>query len=188
MMLLSLADGRLERCRGGTAGTDSLRAWLADRWAVLFSHPEDFAQEELEMDRWISILERGFGGRGVAPVALARAGCDPEQGWLGRLAAVGHGAAAVLMLDPAPPGAAADLPALVLRTRIARSGPRFALVIDPDLHCRRAFGYRARSGLPSPLDLIGWAVALRKRDGIERSPRTPDICVPVRSVWAAGKG
>ena len=29
----------------------SLRDWLGDRWAILFSHPDDFVSYDLEMDR-----------------------------------------------------------------------------------------------------------------------------------------
>ena len=170
MTLLSLAGGQLEICHTCAAGARSLRAWLADRWAIVFSHPEDVAQEQLEMDRWITVLGRSFATRGVAPVALARAGGDPEQGWLGRLAALDDASAAVLALDPSPPGTPADLSAAALRAHIARTGPRFAMIIDSNLRCRRALSYRPPAELPSPLDLIGWAVTLRKRDRAEESP------------------
>jgi hypothetical protein len=39
------------------------------------------------------------------------------------------------------------------------------MIIDPDLGCRRTLRYRPPGEPPSPLDLIGWAVALRKTDG-----------------------
>lgn len=38
------------------------------------------------------------------------------------------------------------------------------MIIDSDARRRRTLRYRAPGDLPSPLDLIGWAVALRKRD------------------------
>lgn len=38
--------------------------------------------------RWLSILSESFSVRSVAAVALLRAGPDPEEGWLGRLAAL----------------------------------------------------------------------------------------------------
>lgn len=167
MALLALPDSRLEVPAKRTCGASSLRPWLADRWAILFSHPEDFSQEELEMDRWISIVGRTFRGHGVAPVALARIGRDPQQGWLGRLAVLNSETAAVLTLDSPLSGIPADLSADALREHIARSGPRFAMIVDCDLRCRRTLSYRLPAGLPSPLDLIGWAVALRKKhDGL----------------------
>ena len=146
--------------------TTSLRAWLAGRWAILFSHPDDFAQEQLEMDRWLNIVSRSFEERGVAAVAAVRAGHEPGQGWLGRLAGLGHESAAALTLDSPLRGALADLSAGALRAQIARHGPRCALIVDSHLRCRRVLSYRPMDERPSPLELIGWTVALRKRDRV----------------------
>jgi len=179
MTIVALPHGRLEICESRDPA--SLRAWLAGRWLILFSHPDDFAQEQLEMDRWISVLGRGFRGCGVVPVALARAGKDPEQGWLGRLAALDSGSAAVLAVD-APSVAAADFSAGALRAQISRSGPRFAMIADSQLRCRRILSYRLPSELPSPLDLAGWTVALRKRDR-DREYEVPEPLPEIRSVW-----
>ncbi len=186
MTVLALPDGWLERLAKGPYDATSLRAWLASRWAILFSHPEDFAQEQLEMDRWISIVSRSFGERGVAPVALSRPGRDPGQGWLGRLAAAGRESVAVLTLDPPSSGAVADPAAAELRARIAGSGPRLAMILDPALRCRRTLSYRLPAELPSPLDLIGWAASLRKRDRLEESPRETwwEPALPISSGWA----
>lgn len=183
MTILPLPDSRLEICTKRVYGAASLRAWLGDRWAILFSHPQDFAQEQLEMDRWISVLSRTFGARGVAPLALARVGYDPESGWLGRLAALDRESAAVLSLDPPLTGALTDPSASALRADIARSGPRFAMIIDPSGRCRRTLSYRQPAELPSPLDLIGWAVALRKRDRAGESQReAPEPWLPIRPM------
>jgi hypothetical protein len=184
MTILPLADFRLEVCARGATGMGSLRAWLADRWAILFSHPEDFAQEQLEMDRWISVLSHSFSAAGIAPLALARAGCDPESGWLGHLGALGPESAAVLALDPPLSDTLADLSTSALHAAIARVGHRFAMIIDPNVRCRRALSYRLPAELPSPLDLVGWAIALRKRDRTEASPREAlQPPLPIRLGW-----
>src|SRR5579883_3456743 len=99
MTALTFPESRLESPRKRVCDTNLLRASLAPRWAVLFSHPEDFAQEQLESDRWLSVLARSFKARGVLPVAVARPGSDPEQGWLGQLAALDGESVAVLTLD-----------------------------------------------------------------------------------------
>jgi len=167
MTTLALAGERLEMRAQRRTGGLSLRAWLAGRWAIVFSHPEDFAQEQLEMDRWIGILSRSFSAWGIAAVALLQAGCDAERGWLGRLAGPGLDPAATLSLEPrncAAPPTVADFALGGLRADIARNGPRFALIIDSDLRCHRTLRYRLPGELPSPLELVGWAVALRKRD------------------------
>src|SRR5215469_5218174 len=134
MTLMALSEGRHGISARQVCGAASLRAWLADRWAILFSRPDDFAQEHLEMDRWLSVLSRSFRARGVVPMALARNGSDAGQGWLGRLAGLDREAAAVLTLD-APLGTVADLAAGALRAEIARGGPRFALILDSSLRC-----------------------------------------------------
>jgi hypothetical protein len=177
MSTLALADDRLGICAQRLSGAGSLRAWLAGRWAILFSHPEDFAQEELEMDRWISVLNQGFRTRGVAAVALLRAGGELAESWLGRLAALNRDCAAGVSFDRQQPARSADFAAGALHADIRRSGARFAMIIDSDVRCRRTLSYRPSGELPSPLDLIGWAVAQRKRDS-ERG------ALPIRSGWA----
>lgn len=183
MTKLAFSESRLEISKKRVCDAALLRASLAPRWAILFSHPDDFAQEQLEMDRWLTVLARSFGARGVVPVALARPGSDPEQGWLGQLAALDGESAAVLTLDD-PSVALADFSWVALRAQIARSGPRFAMILDSSLRCRRTLSYRLPAELPSPLELVGWAVALRKRDhGDERSRETPKASHPIRSTW-----
>lgn len=164
-MVMAPPDSRLHVAPRQLCDAPALRMRLAGRWALLFSHPDDFAQEQLEMDRWVSVVSRSFVDLGLLPVALARPGAHPEPGWLDRVAALDAGSTAVLMLDPPAPGTVADFAANALRAEIARSGPRFAMIIDSKLRCRRLLSYRLRAGLPSPLDLIGWAAALRRRDG-----------------------
>jgi hypothetical protein len=170
MTTLALGGERLEIRAPRLTGGLSLRAWLAGRWAILFSHPADFVEEHLEMDRWLSVLAQGFSARGVAAVALHRTTAAPEQGWLGRLAALSRDCAATLSLDLPQAAAPTDFAAGALRVDIAHSGPRFAMIIDADLRRRRTLRYRPPDGPPSPLELIGWAVALRKRECTRQRP------------------
>jgi hypothetical protein len=167
------------------SGRTSLRTWLAGRWAILCSHPQEFVQEQLEMDRWMSVLRSSFSGHDVAIIALAPAGHDAREACLGRLAVLGGEFAAVLALEPSPPGLLADLSADALRADVARCGRRFAMIIDPNLRCRRALSYRLPDELPSPLEFIGWAVALRKRDDAvrHRGAGTSESEWPVRAGW-----
>ena len=167
MTIVTLPDNRPYGFPKLICDATSLRLLLAGRWAIFFSHPDDFAQEQLETDRWVSVLNHSFRSRGVVPVALAAAAPAMEQGWLSRLAALDGKSAIGLTLDSPALGTVADLSAGALRADIARCGPRFAMVVDSNLRCRRALTYRPAADLPSPLDLIGWAVALRKRDQIE---------------------
>lgn len=183
MTVMALPHSRLEFPPSEIYDATSLRARLAGRWALLFSHPGDFAQEQLEMDRWVAVLSRSFGASGVVPVALAGPESNPGLDWLGRLSPLDTGSAAVLALDTEP-GALADFAAGALRAQIARSGPRLAMIVDASLRCRRTLSYRLPAELPSPLDLLGWAVALRKRDRSEESTcQAPEASLPIRSAW-----
>jgi hypothetical protein len=168
MTMLACAESRLKTSRTRVCDIALLGASLAPRWAILFSHPDDFAQEQMEMDRWITVLAHSFSARGIVPVALARPQSNAEQGWLWRLAALDGDSAAILTLDD-PSAALADISGGALCAQIARSGPRFAMILDSSLRCRRTLSYRLPAELPSPLELIGWAVALRKRDRLRES-------------------
>lgn len=180
MTVLAQSDDRLGISAERIGDAASLQSWLAGRWAILFSHPADFAQEQMEVDRWVSVLSHSFGERGIAPVALACPGRNAEQGWIGHLAALGQGCAATLALAPAG-GPLTELATGALRALIARGGPRFAMIIDSNLRCHRALSYRLPAALPSPLDLIGWAAALRKRNcAAQRPPGIPEASFPHR--------
>jgi len=140
----------------------SLREWLGQHWAILFSHPADFDQEQLERDRWIRVLERGFSEHAVRPLALARHGHGGRGASLGWLDELGDGCAAELS-TAMPLNPWHDLRASTLRAKINHSSARFAMIIDPTLRCRQMVLYRVPIDLPSPLELLGWAVALRGR-------------------------
>lgn len=169
MTSVAMPAGRPRISAQRTCDATSLRAWLAGRWAILFSHPDDFVQEQLEMDRWLSIVNRSFAQQDVAAVAVARPGHEREQSWLDRLAESGPDSAAALTLDAPRPGALADLAVGALRAQVTRHGPRCVLIVDAHLRCRRALGYRPTDELPSPLELIGWTATLRKRDRVAAS-------------------
>lgn len=178
MMTLVFPESR-PNASVGPSPTVALREWLAGRWAILFSHPGDFDHEQLERDRWLNILSRSFSLHGVRPLALALHGYDARETSLGWLAELGNGRAAVLSIAAPAQGALFDLSASALRAEIARSGPRFAMIIDPALRCRRTIHYRAATDLPSPIELLGWAVALRERGRELNGGTSP--CGPSRS-------
>lgn len=156
VFLETLLDGTTE-----PSSTLSLREWLGGHWVILFSHPGDFDQEQLERDRWIRVLERGFSEHAVRPLGLAKYGGNAHAASLGWLDELGEGCAARLSTAMPPEDARHDFPANTLRAQILHGGARFAMIIDSDLRCRRMVSYRAATGLPSPLELLGWAVALR---------------------------
>jgi alkyl hydroperoxide reductase subunit AhpC len=144
-----------------TLGSPSLRAWLREGWAILFSHPNDFVTYDLEMDRWLVIIRRAFAERRIQPIALASPTLDPDRNWVAQVSGDNR---TVLLEDPARQYfGPVDLQAPVLREAIEQPGSRFVVIIDDALRIRKKFTYQALSNLPSPLELLGWADALRAK-------------------------
>jgi alkyl hydroperoxide reductase subunit AhpC len=144
-----------------TLTSPSLRTWLHDGWAILFSHPDDFVSYDLEMDRWVVITRRAFAERHIRPIALASSTLDIDRSWVTQ---VSGDERTVLLEDPARQHfGPVDLQAPALREAIEQSGRRFVMIFDSALRIQKTFAYQSLSDLPSPLDLLGWADALRAK-------------------------
>jgi hypothetical protein len=63
----------------GAVPAVALRRWLHGRWALLFSHPDDFAAYGFESDRWLVHVEEAFAATDIRPLALAG---RHETGWV----------------------------------------------------------------------------------------------------------
>jgi alkyl hydroperoxide reductase subunit AhpC len=157
MAILVLPESAGER---STEFSISLRHWLDGRWAVLFSHPDDFVHCELELDRWIAIVGGAFRQARVQPIALARRQRPVDRGWIS--AASGTSARVMLYEEPRSDWCAVDLAARRLHEHISASTQRFAMIIDATMRRRKTFLYDAAERPPSPLDLIGLASKLRE--------------------------
>jgi hypothetical protein len=139
----------------------TLSAWLREDWAILFSHPGDFVRCELEMDRWLAVVQRAFAGCRIRPLALGSSRMA-EEGWVTQVS----GDSRVVVL--APPLVVNDLPPDLRAGALHQAieglhGRRFVMVIDSTLAPRRTFTYGGLSDVPSPLELLGWADATRTR-------------------------
>ena len=110
------------------ATTCSLRAWLKGAWGLLFSHPDDFAQYDIEADRWLVLLHDAFAEAHVRPIAVGSAASSAgASGWLAHVNAA--------LADPHAVSAA-DLP-IFSRTRCAtRSSAAAARLRDDDRQSR----------------------------------------------------
>lgn len=147
----------------------SLRTWLCEFWAIVFSHPEDFTPCDLEMDRWLVVVRHAFSERGIRPLGLASRALYLDRSWVSWL----NLDTCTVMLEDA---VRQHSPAIDLQTRdlcedIASSRQRFVMIIDGALRKHRTFTYTARLGLPSPLEFVGWADALRARQAAAVAPK-----------------
>jgi hypothetical protein len=124
-----------------------LKKWLRGRWALVFSHPDDFANYGFEADRWIDHVKEAFAADSIAAIAIkTRAPGDPA-GWI---TAVGGCFISERTFD-----------SIILQCRPER---RFVMVLDSALQLRRTFLYSGTDRLPSPIGLACWARARLGRD------------------------
>jgi hypothetical protein len=113
----------------------ALRRWLHGRWALLFSHADDFASYGFESDRWLVHVQEAFAAADVRPLALAD---RQEAGWVTEVG----GCTTTLPLD---------------------RSTRFVMTLDASLRPRRTFVYAQGDRLPSPMDLAALARQTRDR-------------------------
>ncbi|MDB6044389.1 MAG: hypothetical protein JWM63_2940 [Gammaproteobacteria bacterium] len=170
MATLMLAS-RNAPVRSGHASTSlSLRTWLREGWTILFSHPDDFVRYDLEIDRWLVVVQRAFAARRIRPLALASSTQDVERSWISQ---VSGDTRRLLLDDLSRQGSSAvDLQSHALRAEIAVPGRRFVMIIDSELRTRRTFSYSSLSDLPSPLEFLGWADTLRTKQAADTGARS----------------
>ena len=154
-----------------TLTSPSLRAWLRGGWAILFSHPDDFCSYDLEIDRWLIVMQQTFAERDIRPIALASPSLDPERSWVTQVTGDSR---TVLLENPTQQHfGPVDLQTPVLRETIEQSGRRFVMIIDGGLRRQKVFQYDTLSNLPAPLEFLGWAEALRRSSALR-------LCTPGR--------
>jgi hypothetical protein len=159
-LLISAPSASAER---PAATLPVLRTWLEGDWALLFSHPGDFVRCELEIDRWLSVMQRTFASARIRPLELSA----PAEAALGRswIRELSGDAGTISLFDTGEPYSnARDLQAYALREEISALGRRrFVMIIDDTLRNRRTFAYSALAEVPSPLEFVGWAAAARAK-------------------------
>jgi hypothetical protein len=141
----------------------SLRRWLHGRWALLFSHPDDFASYGFESDRWLVHVREAFAATGIRPLALAS---GHEAGWVTDVG----GCTTCMAVDEIQryPVARASSEE-TLRAAAFNPAARFVMVLDDGLRLRRTFVYTLQANLPSPIDLAAAAKVLRDSSHARRN-------------------
>lgn len=129
-----------------------LKRWLRGRWAVLFSHPDDFANYGFEADRWIAQVKEAFHAESVAALAVSPRAAGDDAGWI---AAVGGCSISPRTFDSV----------VVHSGALAHRNPerRCVLILDDELRVRRTFVYEGTGRVPSPIGLASLAAACRVR-------------------------
>ncbi|MGB6452618.1 MAG: hypothetical protein WBE92_17855 [Steroidobacteraceae bacterium] len=150
----------------------SLSEWLKGDWAVLYSHPDDFVRCEFELDRWVALARPAFAASRIRPLAVAKPRRPLDCGWVTELTG---DARALRLYDPARRRPdSPDFFARRLQEDIESMAQRFVMVVDASLRRRKTYAYDAQDRLPSPLNFVRWAAALRDTPVPQGPPADPD--------------
>jgi len=131
-------------------------------WRIIFTNPEDFVPLDLEIDRWLVVIRSAFLERNIQPLGLASSTPNLDYNWTDQLSWSSNADVfesvvqqTTLFSDRMKGSSDGDLPLL---------RKRFVLIVDGKLRNRRTFAYTTRLHLPSPLDILYWADALRSSE------------------------
>lgn len=137
----------------------TLRDWMQGRWALLFSHADDFASDGFEMDRWLVHVGQAFATAGLSPVVIANDG-DARNSWVTR---VGGAAMIIRWSDAHRAGGSMCTRERSLVSTVLGQTTRFVFVVDESLRPRLTYAYSPGDRLPSPIDLVWMAHRSRNR-------------------------
>jgi alkyl hydroperoxide reductase subunit AhpC len=120
-----------------------LREWLGGQWAVLFSHPEDFAPHPTTPEGFITLLADDFAACGAKPISLDDGrGEESTPSWLDF---AGADTTNVVLNSDVESAHVVDLAERTLSMKLERlashSASRFVIVLDEKARCRTTITY-----------------------------------------------
>lgn len=127
------------------SSADPLRRWLEGRWALLFSHPEDFADAGFEADRWRVYVREAFASLRLRPIGM---GYGDGTGWISQ--AGGRFVPRCVAVD-------------LLPLNQQETSERFVTILDSTLRARRTLLYKPGDEIPCAIELVHTAAHLRAR-------------------------
>lgn len=176
-------------CASDTISVPSLRRWLGGRWALFFSHPDDFATYGFETDRWLEYVRDAFIAndlRALGPADTAQESC---ASWTAKIG------------DVAPRSCMDELRRMLSREHSLMTSSegrqpdawrRFVLLLDDAAQVRWSLRYRSEERLPSPIELASFAKAKRmqpiaSKRPMQAQPRVQLRIVPTARSWRTGE-
>jgi hypothetical protein len=132
---------------------DQLRRWLAGRWALLFSHPDDFANYGFETDRWLVYLQSAFDSLRLRPIAI---GYDDGSGWVSQTGGRFIPNYEISELVP-------QLRSCTQPKAGQSAAEHFVTILDATARARRTMLYSPSGEIPSVIELAHTAAHLRER-------------------------
>ncbi len=157
--MAALAYRYAEPVRDEVLTVAALRDFMNGRWALLFSHADDFASYGFEADRWLVHVERSFSTAGVVPLALTAGAREPDS-WVDR---IGGAPVIIRFSDAHRTGGSMCTRERSLVSTVLGQTTRFVLILDESLRPRITYAYSPGDRLPSPIDLVSIAHRARER-------------------------
>lgn len=157
---MQIARRYSENAKQAQPSVATLRDWLQGRWALLFSHPDDFASYGFEMDRWIVHVSETFAVARVSALALTGRKARIDNTWVN---AIGGSEIAIRSSDAHRTNGTMQARERTLISTVISQTARFVLIVDESLRPRRTYAYSPLDRLASPIDLAWMAHRLRER-------------------------
>jgi hypothetical protein len=138
-----------------------LKSWLRGRWALLFSHPDDFASYGFEADRWLEQVRAAFDAESIAALAISGRPAGDDTGWIATIGGrcISHRTFGGIASHAGWRQCSED------EFQLAEGSfdQHFVMVLDAELKLRRTFLYSPTDQVPSPMSLASAAAVCRVR-------------------------
>lgn len=134
------------------------RRYLEGKWALLFSHAEDFACHGFEADRWLWLVRDAFTQARIHPLALHGQKFSCPTNWVTEVGGL------CVTAEPGRRSNGSSDGVFAVHEAMVQIASRFVMILDSSLRLRRTICYTPQGRLPSPIDLIAMAENVARAD------------------------